>query len=141
MSVTRRKETDEFVDYQVLLVEDNDINRALALHVLEKTGLQVDTAVNGQEALLKFLDAPTGFYDMIFMDIRMPVMDGYDATRQIRSLQREDSQLPIIALSANEYAEDASASQEAGMDEHVVKPLKSHVVYALLDKWLKCEYA
>jgi CheY-like chemotaxis protein len=141
MSVTRRKETDEFVDYQVLLVEDNDINRALALHVLEKTGLQVDTAVNGQEALLKFLDAPTGFYDMIFMDIRMPVMDGYDATRQIRSLQREDSQLPIIALSANEYAEDASASQEAGMDEHVVKPLKSNVVYALLDKWLKCEYA
>jgi CheY-like chemotaxis protein len=126
-------------EHRILLVEDNDINRELASHVLGLAGMQVETAADGQEAVKRFLESSIGFYDMIFMDIQMPVMDGYAATRAIRQSHRADKGLPIIALTANASEEDAAASKAAGMDDHVVKPLKIQAVREVLDKWLKVE--
>lgn len=125
-----------YADYRVLLVEDNDINRELAVNVLRLTGVEVDAAVDGKEAVDKFKEAPLGHYDMIFMDIQMPVMDGYEATRQIRSMEREDHDLPIVALTANAFADDVVASMEAGMNEHIAKPLKIKVLHETMGKWL-----
>lgn len=122
-------------EHRILLVEDNDINRELASHVLGLAGMQVETAADGQEAVERFLESSIGFYDMIFMDIQMPVMDGYAATRTIRQSNRADKGLPIIALTANTSEEDAAASKAAGMDDHVVKPLKIQAVREVLSKW------
>lgn len=129
--------TFNYADYRVLLVEDNDINRELAVNVLRLTGVEVDSAVDGKEAVDKFTEAPVGHYDMIFMDIQMPVMDGYEATRTIRSMEREDNDLPIVALTANAFADDVVASMEAGMNEHIAKPLKIKVLHETMGKWLK----
>lgn len=134
-----RVQERDYTGFRILLAEDNDINRELAQNVLEMTGVQVDTAVDGKEAAEKFAKSPTGYYDMIFMDVRMPVMDGYQATRMIRSLQRGDSQLPVVALTANAFADDVVSSMKAGMNEHIAKPLKISRIYATLDKWLKQE--
>ena len=125
-----------YADYRVLLVEDNDINRELAVNVLRLTGVEVDAAIDGKEAVDKFMDSPERHYDMIFMDIQMPVMDGYEATRRIRSSGREDSDLPIVALTANAFADDVVASMEAGMNEHIAKPLKIKMLHQTMGKWL-----
>ncbi|MDD3403238.1 MAG: response regulator, partial [Hespellia sp.] len=91
---------------------------------------------NGQLAVEKFEKSPLYYYDMILMDIRMPVMDGHQATEQIRRLDRADSQLPIIAMSANAFAEDVSESLAHGMNEHVTKPIAAAVLYEVLQKYL-----
>ncbi len=109
---------------RVLLAEDNDLNREVATFMLERQGVQVDTAGNGQEAVERFKGSPRGHYDMILMDVMMPVMDGIEATRAIRQLDRPDARdIPIIAVTANAFSDDVETSSRAGMDDHVSKPL------------------
>ncbi len=109
---------------RVLLAEDNDLNAEIACELLQEAGLIVDWAENGQFALQKFDDSPSGFYDVVLMDVQMPLMDGYEATRRIRTLDRCDAQtIPIIAMSANAFSEDIHASLESGMNAHLSKPI------------------
>ncbi len=109
---------------RVLLAEDNDLNREVATFMLEQQGIRVETAANGQEALDRFDASPTGYYEMILMDVMMPVMNGIEATSAIRRLERPDAgHIPIIAVTANAFSDDVEASRQAGMDDHVSKPL------------------
>lgn len=109
---------------RVLLVEDNELNLEIASELLSMTGVEVDTAENGLQAAERFAAVPEGYYDIIFMDIQMPVMDGYEAARRIRSLDRPDAgTVWIVAMTANAFVEDMRLSREAGMNEHVSKPV------------------
>ncbi len=118
------KEPRDYGDKRVLLVEDNELNMEIAEELVGITGVQVEKAYNGQEAVDMVRESPEGYYDLIFMDIQMPVMDGYEATRQIRGMDREDvGRIPIFALSANALAEDVQNSLEAGMNGHIAKPV------------------
>lgn len=121
---------------RILLVEDNDLNREIATELLQMHGLLVDQAVNGLLALEMFRDSMHGDYDCILMDVRMPVMDGYEATRAIRALEREDAKsIPIVALSANVFATDLGKAHDAGMNEHVSKPIDIIHLMDVLQKW------
>ena len=107
-----------------LVVEDNDLNMEIAKFMLEKNGIYVECAPDGKSAVKCFEDSEPGYYDAIFMDIMMPNLNGWDATRQIRSLKRKDAgRVPIIAMSANAFAEDIINSRISGMNEHLTKPL------------------
>ena len=120
-----------------LLVEDNMLNSEIAAEILHMTGAEVDTAENGQEALHKFLYHPVGYYDLIFMDIQMPLMNGYEATQAIRHLDRTDAtSVPIIAMTANAFAEDIIRAKHSGMNAHVAKPLDMGKLYEVLKKYL-----
>ena len=113
-----------FAGKRVLLVEDNSMNREIATAILEEAGFKVDTAENGAIAVEKVTYYPEGFYDVILMDIQMPVMDGYTATRKIRSLENKAiAKIPIIAVSTNAFDEDRQTSLEAGMNGHLAKPI------------------
>ena len=115
----------DYSAYRVLLVEDNELNREIAGELLGMTGVQVETAEDGKQAVEKFDAAPEGYYDLIFMDVQMPVMDGYQATRRIRALPRRDAgQVWIVAMTANAFVEDIRRSREAGMNEHISKPVE-----------------
>ena len=110
----------------VLLVEDNELNREIARFILENEGMMVDEAENGRQAVEKFAASKPGGYDVILMDIMMPVMDGLAAARAIRALDRPDAaSVPIFAMTANAFADDVAASRAAGMNEHLAKPLDS----------------
>lgn len=122
---------------QVLLVEDNELNQEIAQYMLAENGVEVTTASNGQEAVEKFLKAEPNFYQIIFMDVMMPVMNGYEATKTIRKLDRPDAaEIPIIAMTANAFAEDVKAAMDAGMNEHITKPLEPEVINRVLMHWL-----
>lgn len=124
-----KEETDkeaqmDYSRYCALLVEDNELNQEIAVELLSLTGIQVETADNGARALELFAASPEGHFDIIFMDIQMPVMDGYEATRRIRALQRQDAKnVWIVAMTANAFVEDIRLSREAGMNEHCSKPV------------------
>ena len=119
-----KTETVDFTGMRLLLVEDNPINREIAVMILSQAGFLVETAENGRIAVEKVAAAPEGFYDAVLMDIQMPVMDGYAAARAIRSLPNPAlSHIPIVAMTANAFAEDAQAAAEAGMNGHIAKPL------------------
>lgn len=123
---------------RILLVEDNVINQEIAMEIIGAAGAAVECASDGREGLQRFGEMAEGYFDMIFMDIQMPVMNGYEATRAIRKLPRQDAlTIPIIALSANAYAEDIAASREAGMNEHLTKPLDVPQLLAVMSRWLK----
>lgn len=110
---------------RILLVEDNDVNREIVSVMLRIRGFRVDTAINGEGAVKRFLQNEAGYYSVILMDIRMPVMDGLEAARQIRSSDRPDAKTqPIIALTANAFDEDIEASRAAGMNGHITKPMQ-----------------
>ncbi|MDR0389567.1 MAG: response regulator [Spirochaetaceae bacterium] len=124
----------------ILLAEDVEINREIVLALLEPASLVIDCVENGAEALRRFEEAPDK-YDMIFMDVQMPDMDGYEATRKIRALEREKSlrggkAIPIIAMTANVFREDVEKAEEAGMNGHLGKPLDFEEVLAWLRKYL-----
>lgn len=122
---------------RLLLVEDNELNREIAVELISQTGVAVDSAETGKEALERFEKMPENYYDMIFMDIQMPEMDGYEATAAIRKLSRKDAvKIPIIAMTANAFAEDIRKSREAGMNEHLTKPLDIGALMNCLEKWL-----
>ena len=121
-TVTSLDEYD-FTGKRVLLAEDNEMNQTIATALLEKTGFAVETAANGQETVDKVRDASDGYFDIILMDIQMPVMDGYEATRQIRALEDPaKAAIPIIAVTANAFEEDRKSAMELGMDGHLAKP-------------------
>ena len=106
------------------MVEDNELNAEIAEFILTENGAKVETVKNGLEAVQHFEACESGTYDVILMDIMMPVMNGYEAAKMIRSLDREDAKvIPIIAMTANAFTEDRLRSKEAGMDEHIAKPV------------------
>ena|GEM_PF-239143 len=127
-------ESDEdFSGYTALLVEDNDLNMEIAHTMLEDIGLDVSEACNGKEAVSIFARSVPNTFDVIFMDIMMPVMDGMEAARQIRGMKRSDaSTVPIIAMTANAFEEDRQACLHAGMNEHVAKPIDINVLKKVL---------
>lgn len=119
---------------RVLLAEDNALNREIAVALLSKQGVTVEIAENGQLCVEKFSAAPNGYYDAVLMDVRMPVMNGYEATRAIRALARADAALPIIAMTADAFAEDVERCLAAGMNAHLSKPMDIHKLMALLER-------
>ena len=109
---------------RVLLVEDNEINREIATMILQQEGIEVETAENGQIAVDALRKAGSGHFDLVLMDVQMPVMDGYTATRTIRALDDPGlNNIPILAMTANAFQEDVQAARNAGMDGHIAKPL------------------
>ncbi|MCL2154904.1 MAG: ATP-binding protein, partial [Leptospirales bacterium] len=129
--------TPDFSNFSVLLVEDIDINREIALAFLDDTHIQVDSAENGLKAVEAFENAPHK-YDLILMDMQMPVMDGLEATRRIRAMDfSEAKQIPIIAMTANAFAEDIAECKNAGMNDHIGKPLDSQIFINKLMMYLK----
>ena len=129
---------DRFSGKRVLIVDDNEINLEIAVFLVEEIGFETEIAKDGKEAVDKFLASEPGYYDAIFMDINMPVMDGFTATREIRKrVERPDSRsIPIIAMTANAFSEDSVKSVEAGMNAHVAKPIDVDYLYTTLDKLL-----
>ncbi|MCC8027527.1 MAG: response regulator [Clostridium sp.] len=126
-----------FPGKRVLLVEDNEINLEIAQTLIEEMGVLVETARNGEEAVQKVESAAKGYYDMIFMDIRMPVMDGYEAAKAIRSLGRKDTaDIPIVAMTANAFEEDVREARGAGMDFHLAKPVDIDNLNKVLRRFL-----
>jgi CheY-like chemotaxis protein len=128
-------ETDDFSGCSMLLAEDVEINREIVLTLLEPTGLSIDCAENGSQAVEMFKAAPEK-YRMIFMDVQMPEMDGYEATRQIRALKEPFSKIPIVAMTANVFREDIEKCIASGMNDHVGKPLDMEEVMQRLRKYL-----
>lgn len=123
---------------RALLVEDNELNAEIATEILGLTGIHVSHAEDGTEAVDMINDCEDGYFDIIFMDIQMPKMNGYDATRAIRSIDREYCrQVPIIAMTANAFAEDVQAAKTVGMNEHIAKPLDLGALAKTLNRWLK----
>lgn len=122
---------------KALLVEDNDLNLEIAKFHLEQENVKVYTAMNGAEAVSMFEKSEIGFYDIILMDIMMPIMDGLEATKKIRSMNRADAlAIPIIAMSANAFEEDIKKSLEAGMNDHLIKPLDGKKVTDTMKEYL-----
>ena len=122
----------------ILLVEDNELNMDISETVLTDAGANVTKAVNGELAVETFQTSEPGDFDIILMDVMMPVMNGYEATRCIRSLDRTDAQeIPIIALTANAFAEDVEKAKEAGMNDHLAKPLDIQRMLTLIAKYVK----
>ena len=128
----------EFAGMRLLVVEDNELNMEITTTVLEEAGFVVDQAVNGQAALEKVATAAPGQYALVLMDIQMPVMDGYEATRRIRALpDPAKAQIPIVAMTANAFAEDRENALAAGMNEHIAKPFDIHTLLWKLAEILK----
>lgn len=127
----------DYTGKRILLVEDNDLNREIARELIADTGIQTKEACDGQEAVRMVSEAPEGYYDLILMDIQMPVMNGYEATKRIRGLNRADTQkLPIIAMTANAFEEDVRAAKRAGMDAHFSKPIDMDQFHKMLKQFL-----
>ena len=135
-----KKEEEESFDFtgkRLLVAEDNELNMEIAKEIFERAGFEVDCACNGKEAVEKFEASPNGYYDAILMDIHMPVMNGYEAARTIRALEREDAPTVIIlAMTANAFYEDAQEAVKNGMNEHFAKPIDPEAIFASLKKFL-----
>ncbi len=118
-------------------MEDNELNREIAMEIIGSTGVVIETAENGQEAVEMFEHVPEGYYDLIFMDIQMPVMNGHEAARNIRKLEHtRKRRVPVVAVTANAFLEDIQMSKEAGMDGHLAKPLDIQLLMETMRKWL-----
>lgn len=134
------EDEDTIVDFtgkRVLLVEDNQINMEIASMILTQMGFQVEEAENGKIAVDMVAESEPGYYDGVLMDIQMPVMDGYTATREIRKLENSElASIPIIAMTANAFAEDVKESERAGMQGHIAKPIDINVMIATLSSIL-----
>ena len=127
----------DFSGKRVLVVEDNEMNREIAISLLEMHGFVVETADNGKLAVDAFLSHPAGHYDAILMDVRMPVMDGLEATKNIRISGREDARsVPIIAMTANAFDEDTRQSIASGMNGHLSKPVDMTLLLDTLAEYL-----
>ena len=128
----------DFSGARILVAEDNDLNREIAVELLAMTGALVDEARTGAEAVRLFEESSEGCYDLVLMDVQMPEMDGHEAARTIRALPRADAaRVPILAMTANAFSEDERRSLESGMDGHLSKPLDIGRVYATIDGFLK----
>ena len=146
LKATRRRQSaatlpvqkEDFAGRRILLVEDNEINMEIARTLLEFRNASVDGACNGQQAVEMFRSSPPNHYDAVLMDVRMPVMDGIAATQSIRGLNRADAAtVPILAMTANAFAEDIERSRKAGMNEHLAKPIEPETLYARLASYFR----
>jgi CheY-like chemotaxis protein len=123
---------------RILIAEDVKENAEIVADLLELEDAESEHAENGQIAVEMFRNSSVGYYDVILMDLRMPVMDGLEATRRIRALDRPDAKtVPIIALTANSFESDKKQTKEAGMNEHLGKPADAELLYATIRKWLQ----
>jgi CheY-like chemotaxis protein len=133
----RSGELPDFSGRRVLLVEDIEINRLMVIDLLAETTREIDDACDGRDGLEKFAAAAEYYYDLVFMDVQMPNLDGYEATRAIRALERPDAKTtPIIAMTANAYREDIERALAAGMNAHLAKPIDINEVAGALSHWL-----
>ena len=136
-TVTSQPEEISFPGKRILVVEDNELNMEIICTILENYGIKTEQAVNGKEAVRRMEESVPGYYDMIFMDIMMPEMDGLEATRTIRNLDREDcKKIPVYAMSANAFDEDVKRSLASGMNGHLSKPVNLQVLEKTLQKVL-----
>ena len=127
---------ENYAGKRILLVEDNELNREIAAEIIGMTGVTIDRAENGKIAVEKVMEAPEKWYDLIFMDIQMPIMNGYEATAAIRALAGSRGKVPIIAMTANAFAEDVQLAKNTGMNEHIAKPLDLNKLNDVLKQWL-----
>ena len=121
----------------ILVAEDNELNWEIAEELLSELGLELDWADNGKVCVEKFEQSETGYYDAVLMDLRMPYMSGYEATEAIRKSERSDSQIPIIAMTADAFTEDIEKCLECGMNAHVAKPIDVKEIARLLEKYTR----
>lgn len=136
----REEEWSRLRSGRILLVEDNQLNQEIAVEILEEAGFSVDVAENGQIAVNVLKESAPGYYQLVLMDVQMPVMNGYDATRAIRRLEnRELASIPIIAMTANAFDEDKKAAFDAGMDGHIAKPIDVKTMFEVMDGLLREE--
>ena len=135
-SEPNKKEVN-FVGKRVLLAEDNDLNWEIASELLQELGLELERAENGEICANMFQKSPIGYYDAVLMDIRMPVKDGYEATDLIRGMARADSNLPIIAMTADAFSEDIQRCMEHGMNAHVAKPIDMKELTRILSRYFE----
>lgn len=127
----------DFSGKRVLLVEDNEINIEVAEELLNIVGIQVEKAMNGRLAVERMLETEPGYYDLIFMDIQMPVMNGYEASKAIRASDRDDlTHIPIVAMTADAFSDDIRKSKDAGMNDHISKPVDVEKLEEVLHKWI-----
>ena len=127
---------ENYAGKRILLVEDNALNCEIATEIIGMTGVTIDIAENGKIAVEKVMEAPEKWYDLIFMDIQMPIMNGYEATAAIRALAGSRGKVPIIAMTANAFAEDVQLAKNTGMNEHIAKPLDLNKLNDVLKQWL-----
>ena len=127
---------DSFPGLRILLVEDNELNAEIAMELLGESGLETEHVTDGVKCVETLKAKPEDYYDLILMDIQMPHMDGYEATKIIRALNGPRSRIPIIAMTANAFEEDRQRAFEAGMDGHIAKPISINVLFATLDEVL-----
>ena len=127
---------ENYAGKRIFLVEDNELNREIATEIIDMTGVTIDSAENGKIAVEKVMEAPEKWYDLIFMDIQMPIMNGYEATAAIRALAGSRGKVPIIAMTANAFAEDVQLAKNTGMNEHIAKPLDLNKLNDVLKQWL-----
>jgi len=130
-------EGKDFEGKHILLAEDNDLNWEIAQEILSEAGFTLERAENGKICVEKFEESRPGTYDLILMDIRMPVMNGYDAAKAIRALNRPDQNLPILAMTADAFSDDIQHCLECGMNEHIAKPIDISRLTQILKKYLK----
>lgn len=128
-------ETVDFTGKRILLVEDNELNREIAYEILTQAGFEVESAEDGSIAVEMVEKSVPGYYDLILMDVQMPIMNGYEATRAIRSLENKElASMVIIAMTANAFEEDKKAALDAGMNDHIAKPIDIEVLFEVLGK-------
>ena len=128
----------DFTGKRILLAEDNEMNQMIAVAILENAGFTIDIASNGAEAVEKMGQAPAGTYDVILMDIQMPIMDGYEAAKRIRAMEdQKKAKIPIVAVTANAFEEDRKIALEAGMNGHLAKPYDINAIMQTLSEILK----
>lgn len=128
----------DYSDRRILLVEDNELNREVASEIIGMSGAMIETAANGKEAVDRIAAAKDGYYQLVFMDIQMPVMNGYEAAAAIRALpEQKGASIAIVAMTANAFAEDVQLAKQAGMNDHITKPLDIETLEDVLKTWLK----
>ena len=128
-----------FAGKKILLVEDNALNREIFRELITDTGVYIDEAVNGKEAFELFKSQNEGYYSIVFMDIQMPIMNGYEATWAIRTFEEENKSIkrvPIVALTADAFAEDYDKAVMSGMDGHLGKPVKMAQIISMMKRWI-----
>jgi CheY-like chemotaxis protein len=134
------RESGDFTGKRILVVDDVDINREIVAAFLEETGAIISFAENGRTALEIFAASEAGYYDLVLMDLQMPVMDGLEATRAIRALGKADgATVPIIALTANSFKEDMQMAIEAGMNGHISKPIEYEDAMSVIERIMGCK--
>ncbi len=134
---TEEADSQSFRGKRILLAEDNDLNWEIAADILSEVGFELERAENGQICVEKFRNSDIGYYDVILMDIRMPVMTGYDAAKEIRKSDRNDVSIPIIAMTADAFSEDIKHCLECGMNAHIAKPIDVNRLIQILKQYLK----